>query len=74
MITDIDSDQEDPLMCSLYAPDIYIKSRVSEVLKFPMQIGFSAYLKTLFQLYGNFTKRHKSNHAGHFNQLAGGGV
>ncbi|RZC61589.1 hypothetical protein C5167_023355, partial [Papaver somniferum] len=58
---------------SLYAPDIYIKSRVSEVLKFPMQIGFSAYLKTLFQLYGNFTKRHKSNHAGHFNQLAGGG-
>ncbi|RZC61553.1 hypothetical protein C5167_023306 [Papaver somniferum] len=73
MITDIDSDQEDPLMCSLYAPDIYIKSRVSEVLKFPMQIGFSAYLKTLFQLYGNFTKRHKSNHAGHFNQLAGGG-
>lgn len=29
---DIDSDVKDPLLCSLYAPDIHYNLRVSEVL------------------------------------------
>lgn len=29
---DIDSDDKDPLLCSLYAPDIYYNMRVSEVI------------------------------------------
>jgi|APAra0007618407_1042631.scaffolds.fasta_scaffold10629_2 hypothetical protein len=28
---DIDSDDKDPLLCSLYAPDIYYNLRVAEV-------------------------------------------
>ncbi|KAH7839262.1 hypothetical protein Vadar_001909 [Vaccinium darrowii] len=31
LITDVDSNHKDPLMCSLYAPDIYSKLRVMEV-------------------------------------------
>ncbi|MCL7049539.1 hypothetical protein MKW94_018538 [Papaver nudicaule] len=34
-ITDIDSDHEDPLMCSLYAPDIYSNLRVAELIRRP---------------------------------------
>lgn len=30
-VTDIDSDKKDPLLCSLYAPDIYSNLRVTEV-------------------------------------------
>lgn len=29
---DIDSDDKDPLLCSLYAPDIYYNLRVAEVI------------------------------------------
>lgn len=29
---DIDSDDKDPLLCCLYAPDIYYNLRVSEVI------------------------------------------
>lgn len=31
LITDVDSNHKDPLMCSLYAPDIYSNLRVMEV-------------------------------------------
>ncbi|XP_026408492.1 cyclin-A2-2-like isoform X4 [Papaver somniferum] len=34
-ITDIDSDHEDPLMCSLYAPDIYRNLHVAELIRRP---------------------------------------
>ncbi|KAI3996196.1 hypothetical protein MKX01_022690 [Papaver californicum] len=34
-ITDIDSDHEDPLMCTLYAPDIYSNLRVTERIRRP---------------------------------------
>ncbi|MCL7049720.1 hypothetical protein MKW94_012820 [Papaver nudicaule] len=34
-ITDIDSDLQDPLMCSLYAPDIYSNLRVAELIRRP---------------------------------------
>ncbi|KAL3735353.1 hypothetical protein ACJRO7_024479 [Eucalyptus globulus] len=34
-VTDIDSDQKDPLLCSLYAPDIYSNLRVTELLRRP---------------------------------------
>ena len=30
--TDIDSDDKDPLLCCLYAPEIYYNLRVSEVI------------------------------------------
>ncbi|KAF8026807.1 hypothetical protein BT93_F3326 [Corymbia citriodora subsp. variegata] len=34
-VTDIDSDQKDPLLCSLYASDIYSNLRVTELLRRP---------------------------------------
>ncbi|XP_030457472.1 cyclin-A2-3 [Syzygium oleosum] len=34
-VTDIDSDKKDPLLCSLYAPDIYSNLRVTELLRRP---------------------------------------
>lgn len=34
-IKDIDSDQKDPLLCSLYAPDIYTNLRVAELTRRP---------------------------------------
>ncbi|XP_030525634.1 cyclin-A2-3 isoform X2 [Rhodamnia argentea] len=34
-VTNIDSDQKDPLLCSLYAPDIYSNLRVTELLRRP---------------------------------------
>ena len=36
--TDIDSDVKDPLLCSLYAPDIYYNLRVAEVIIIPLGI------------------------------------
>ncbi|PIA65285.1 hypothetical protein AQUCO_00100634v1 [Aquilegia coerulea] len=34
-VTDIDADHRDPLMCSLYAPDIYYNLRASELTRRP---------------------------------------
>ena len=33
-VIDIDSDNKDPLLCSLYAPEIYYNLRVAEVIKY----------------------------------------
>lgn len=35
---DIDSDEKDPLLCSLYAPEIHYNMRVAEVINHPLGI------------------------------------
>lgn len=76
---DIDSDQKDPQLCSIYAIDIYRNLSVAEVCTTTRTLSHfnshfyaefcsdsisPAHAKAAFYFYGNCTARHHSEYAG----------
>ncbi|KAL0836601.1 hypothetical protein Bca101_088490 [Brassica carinata] len=61
-VIDIDSDNKDPLLCSLYAPEIYYNLRVAEVSEeyklVPDTLYLTVYLIDWF-LHGNYIERQR---------------